>query len=93
MANDVSIIVPADVATRILALAKERECSTGELVREALCRYQEHGQLMAAISSEQDHSDALNDFIMENVDRIIHEARAERRELAEATATKQIPRE
>jgi hypothetical protein len=44
---------------------------------------------MDAIASGWDRSDALDDFVMENVNRIIHEYRAEKRALAKATATKE----
>jgi hypothetical protein len=46
---------------------------------------------MEAITSGQDRSDALDDFIMENSVRIIHEYRAEKRALAEAMGTKETP--
>lgn len=42
----------------------------GELIREALCRFEEHGQLTNAIMSGQDRLDALDDFLTENVNRI-----------------------
>ena len=88
MANEISLALPVEVAEGVLALAKEQNCTVGELIREALGRYVEHGQLVAAIMSGQDRSDALEDFLMENVNRIIHESRAEKRVLAETTAAK-----
>ena len=85
MANETSIVLPAEVLDRARTLAIEQNCTLGELMREALNRYEEHGHLMSAIASGQDRSDALDDFIMKNVDRVIHEYRAEKRALAEAS--------
>lgn len=44
-----------------------------------------------AISSGQDRLDALEDFLMENVNRIIHEYRAEKHAAEEAQAVKEMP--
>jgi hypothetical protein len=91
MANEMSITLPAEVVECALALAKEQNCTVGELVREALCRHQEQGQLLDALASGRDHSDAVDDFIQEYVDRMIHENRAEWRALSEAAAGKEAP--
>jgi metal-responsive CopG/Arc/MetJ family transcriptional regulator len=91
MANrsDISISVPAALADKMRALADERKCTPAELLGEALNRYEEVDRLNLAIESGQDRSEALDDFLMEQVNRMIHEYRAERR----ASAIKSKPGE
>jgi hypothetical protein len=80
--------LPEDLVNTIAETAAKENCTPAELIREALGRYEEHGQLTSAIASGQNRLDALDDFLMENVNRIIHEYRAEKRAPAGAQKPK-----
>ncbi len=79
MANEVSIKLPAEVVDRVLALAKEQSCTVATLIQESLHRYEAFGHLVSGIKSDAERSDALDALLEDYVDRMIHEARAERR--------------
>jgi hypothetical protein len=75
--SEVPITLPTDVAESAIALAKAQKCTVDELLREALHRYEDAERLMTAISSGGDRSEALEDFLMDYIDRIVHQSRAE----------------
>jgi hypothetical protein len=77
--NDISIPLPAEVAERARVLAKERQCTLGQLVSEALYRYEAVDRLDAAIQAGGDREEALDDLLMDYVVGIVREVRAERR--------------
>lgn len=78
-AKEVSITLPAELVERARALAQGQSCSVTQLIDEALHRYEDVDRLNAAIQSGEDRLDALDDFLMDYVVRMVHEARAERR--------------
>jgi len=75
--NEVSIGLPADVAESAVALAQAQNCTVDELLREALHRYEDADRMMTAISSGGDRSEALEDFLMDYIVRMVHQSRAE----------------
>ena len=78
-ANDISIPLPAEVAERACALARDRNCTVGQLINEALYRYEAVDRLDAAIQAGGDRDEALDDLLMDYVVGIVREVRAERR--------------
>jgi hypothetical protein len=78
-ADEISIALPAEVVACARTLAKDASCTVGELVGEALHRYQEAGRLMTAIESGADRLEALEEFLNDYVVRMVHDFRAERR--------------
>ena len=79
VAGDTSVKLPAEVAERALLLAREQRCSVGELFGEALRRYEAMERLTSGSASNQERTDALDDLVMDYVNRVIHEDRSERR--------------
>jgi|GEM_PF-2566005 len=77
-ANEISITLPAELVEKTLALAKEQNCTVGQLIQESLHRYEAVDRLNSAIESGEDRSEALESFLEDYVVRTIHEYRAER---------------
>ena len=77
--GEVSIALPAAAVEKLRELARRAACTPAELLAEALSRYADVDQLTGAIASGQDRSEALDDFLMEQVNREVHAYRAERR--------------
>jgi hypothetical protein len=79
-ANEVPVTLPAEVAEHASAFARQENCALNELFREVLHRAKAFGnKLTNAIASGEEHSDALEDFLIEHTVRMVHKSRAERK--------------
>jgi metal-responsive CopG/Arc/MetJ family transcriptional regulator len=86
--NEVSITLPAALVESALAVARREKCTMDEVLRRALDGYEAVDRLTSALGAGEERSEALDNFIEEYVDKIIHEHRVERRARIEAVERK-----
>ncbi len=77
-----SITLPERMLDSVKKRAKKENRTMSELVREALRRYEASQWLSEVQAYGQERAAAVGVLTEEDVDRVIHEARAERRKIA-----------